>query len=248
MQPSPIRTVLVTGAARGLGRGIAEALLEDYRVIAADMDEAALAQASAAWGPNCIPVAMDVRDSASVERAFGQAIERCGELHALVNNAGTMGTARVTDCTDEQWNVVAETNARGAFLCCRTFARHRLAKGGGGSVVNIVSAAAESARPGAAAYCASKAAIVMLTRTLAMELGEHGVTVNAVAPGLIHLPDRETREDYRAKYLAMVPLRRLGTPQDVAGTVRFLLSDGARYVTGSMLTVDGGFLAGRPLE
>jgi 3-oxoacyl-[acyl-carrier protein] reductase len=248
MQATPQRTVLVTGAARGLGRGIAQALLADYRVVATDLDEAALMRATDSWGPDCVPLVMDVRDSASVARAFAKALDTCGELHGLVNNAGVMGTTKVAESTDEQWDEIADTNARGAFLCCRAFARHRLERSGGGSIVNIVSAAAESARPGAAAYSASKAGIVMLTRTLAMELGEHSVTVNALAPGLIRLPDRETREEYRAKYVAMVPLRRLGTTHEVACAVRFLLSGDARYVTGSTLSVDGGFLAGRYVE
>jgi NAD(P)-dependent dehydrogenase (short-subunit alcohol dehydrogenase family) len=242
-----MRTVVVTGAARGLGRGIAQALLSDSRVVLADHDDDALQATARDLGPGCIPVVMDVRDSTSVERAFSE-IASHSPPDALVNNAGIMGIARVADSTDEQWDAVVETNLRGAFICSRSFSRLRIAAGGGGSIVNIVSAAAESARPGAAAYAASKAGIVMLTKTLAMELGDHDITVNAVAPGLIRLPDRETREAYRAKYLAMVPLRRLGTPEDIAGAVRFLLSESARYVHGSTLTVDGGFLAGRPLE
>jgi 3-oxoacyl-[acyl-carrier protein] reductase len=248
MQPAPPATVVVTGAARGLGLGIATALLRDYRVVAADVDQAALGRAAASLGERYVPVVTDVRHSASVDAAFAEVVRRFGEVIGLVNNAGRIGTARVVDCTDAQWDEIADTNARGAFFCCRAFARHRTERGGRGSVVNIVSAAAESARPGAAAYSASKAAIVMLTRTLALELGSLNVTVNALAPGLVRLPDRETPEAYRAQYLSMVPLRRLGTPDDIAGAVRFLLSDDARYVSGSTLTVDGGFLAGRPLE
>jgi NAD(P)-dependent dehydrogenase (short-subunit alcohol dehydrogenase family) len=241
-------TVLVTGAARGLGRGIARVLMAQFdTVVCADKDFPAATATAAELGAGCMPVAMDITDSGSVNAAFASVIQNCGSITALVNNAGVMGTARVVDCTDAQWDEIAQTNLRGAFFCSRVFARHRIALGGGGSLVNIVSAAAESARAGAAAYSASKAGIVMLTKTLAIELGKHDITVNAVAPGLLKLPDRETDEKYRAKYLGMVPLGRLGTVEDIGYTVRFLLSNEARYVHGTTMSVDGGFLAGRPI-
>lgn len=241
-------TALVTGAARGLGRGIAKALLTSFeRVIATDLDEKALARTAAELGDRCATIVMDVTDSRSVDRAFAMAVERHGPLMALVNNAGLMGTARVVDCSDEHWNAISDTNLRGSFFCARSFARHRIEQGGGGAIVNMASAAAESTRPGAAAYSASKAGVVMLTRTLALELGPHGVRVNAIEPGLIVLPDRDTDAAYRERYRKMVPLGRLGTPEEVGEVVQFLLSDHARYVHGATLPIDGGFLAGRDI-
>ncbi len=246
--PQTARVALVTGAARGLGRDIARALLHDFdRVIAADADADALAACALSLGERCTAITMDVTSSQSVDAAFAAAVERFGTVDALVNNAGLMNPARVVDCTDAHWNALIETNLRGAFFCARAFARLRIARGGDGAMVNMASAAAQSARTGGAAYSASKAGIVMLTQTLALELGPHGIRVNAIEPGLVVLPDRETDPAYRESYRKMVPLGRLATPGDISEVVRFLLSDGACYIHGAALPVDGGFLAGRPL-
>lgn len=240
---------LVTGAARGLGRHIVQTLLADFDcVVATDSDTETLAGTAEPLGRRCVAMQMDVTSSRSVDAVFAAAAERCGPVDALVNNAGLMKTARVVECADDQWNAILETNLRGAFFCARAFARSRIAQGGGGAIVNMASAAAQSARIGAAAYSASKAGIVMLTRTLALELGPHAIRVNAVEPGLIVLPDRDTDADYRERYREMVPLGRLGEPANVSEVVRFLLSDAARYVHGATLAVDGGFLAGRYLD
>jgi 3-oxoacyl-[acyl-carrier protein] reductase len=142
---------------------------------------------------------------------------------------------------------VLDVNLKGAFLCAKSFGRARVAAGGGGAIVNVASTAAFSARRGAAHYSASKAGMVALTRSLALEWGTYGIRANAVAPGYIDVRPDQTTPEYRAAFIPMVPLGRTGTPPEVARVVRFLLSDEASFVSGAVVPIDGGFLAGRSL-
>jgi 3-oxoacyl-[acyl-carrier protein] reductase len=142
---------------------------------------------------------------------------------------------------------VVDTNLKGTFLVCRAAIPLMKRAGKGGRIVNISSTAGRSARVGAAAYCASKAGVLLLTQTLALELGRDGITVNAVCPGFIYAEDktRQTSSEYRDAFVAGVPLGRVGEPNDIAQAVLFLASERAKYVTGDVITVDGGTLAGR---
>jgi NAD(P)-dependent dehydrogenase (short-subunit alcohol dehydrogenase family) len=145
------------------------------------------------------------------------------------------------------WDSVLDTNLKGPLLCSQAFARMRLASGGGGAIVNLASTAAFSARVGAAHYSASKAGLVMLTKSLAQELGPQGIRVNAVAPGLIEVDEGHVSAEYKEAFLRMIPRGRIGRPEDVAAAVAFLLTPAADYINGECIVVDGAFLAGRSL-
>ncbi len=240
-------TAIVTGGARGLGRAIAEALHGRHaRILIADR-EAALGEATAReLGEGVVFRPLDIADPEAITGFFATAAAE-GPIGALVNNAGVTTPTPLLETPPEAWDSVLDVNLRGSFLCAQAYARHAIAGGWRGAIVNLASATGLSARSGAAAYSASKAGIIMLTRTLAMELGPHGIRVNAVAPGMIGLPHKPVRPIYDSAYLAMTPLGRLGTPPEVASVVRFLLSEDAAFVTGVTIPVDGGFLAGRAL-
>jgi 3-oxoacyl-[acyl-carrier protein] reductase len=182
----------------------------------------------------------DVSDSAEAQALVERVEAELGEVDVLVNNAGVTRDTLIARMTDEDWEVVLDTNLRGAFNTCRAVARKMLRRRSG-AIVNLTSVVGLHGNPGQANYAASKAGIIGLTKALARELGSRGVRVNAVAPGYIDtrlthvLPDQA-----RNAILANTPLGRLGDPEDVAGAVRFLCSDDASFVTGEVLLVDGG--------
>jgi 3-oxoacyl-[acyl-carrier protein] reductase len=245
------QSALVTGAGRGLGREIALRLAtEGWAIAAADLnDTAAKATAGAIEDARgrAIGVPLDVRDAGSVENAFAAVTDAFGTPRALVNNAGIYPDSTLLDMTEADCDAVIDTNLKGTFLCAQRFARLCVGAGHGGAIVNLASTAAFSARIGAAHYSASKAAIVMLTRSMAQEWGPHGVRANAVAPGLIDVEGHRVAPEYRQSFLPMIPLGRIGRPRDVAEAIAFLISDAADFITGAVLPVDGGFLTGRPL-
>ena len=182
----------------------------------------------------------DVSDSAEAQALVERVEADLGDVDVLVNNAGVTRDTLIARMTDEDWQVVLDTNLRGAFNTCRAGARKMLRRRSG-AIVNLTSVVGLHGNPGQANYAASKAGIIGLTKALARELGSRGVRVNAVAPGYIDtrltqvLPD-----EARNAILANTPLGRLGDPEDVAGAVRFLCSDDASFVTGEVLLVDGG--------
>jgi len=232
---------VVTGAAHGLGRAIAiELKARGAEVVAADIDAEAGAAVARDVGGRFVP--LDVRAAASVTQAFAA----IGTPGMLVNNAGIYPDNPVLEMTEAQWTQVIDVNLNGTFRCAQAFAKARVAAGGGGAIVNLASTAASSARVGAAHYSASKAGVAMLTRSLAQELGPHRIRVNAVAPGLIDVGGRVS-ESYMQSFLPMIPLGRVGRPPDVASVVALLLSDACGFVTGAVVPIDGGFLAGRAL-
>jgi 3-oxoacyl-[acyl-carrier protein] reductase len=142
---------------------------------------------------------------------------------------------------------VLDVNLKGPFLCSQAFARKRVAAGGGGTIVNLASTAGFSARVGAAHYSASKAGVVMLTKSMAQEFGPHGIRVNAVAPGFIEVRDDQVSPAYKQQMISLIPLGRPGKSPNIANTVAFLVSDAAEFITGECVVVDGGLLTGRPL-
>jgi 3-oxoacyl-[acyl-carrier protein] reductase len=244
------QVALVTGAGRGLGQAIARALHRNgYKVAVTDVDEAAavsLAQSLSADGSTARAYKLDVTSAQQVADVFASITRDLGLPDALVNNAGVYPSHPILDMPEAAWDRVVDTNLKGAFLCCQAFARLRLAPTGG-AIVNIASTAAFSARVGAAHYSASKAGLVMLTKSLAQELGPYGIRVNAVAPGLIEVEAGHVSAEYKEAFLKMVPRERVGSPEDVAAAVGFLLSQTADYINGECIVVDGGFLAGRSL-
>ncbi|MDQ3767449.1 MAG: 3-oxoacyl-ACP reductase FabG [Actinomycetota bacterium] len=239
---------LVTGSSRGIGRAIAIALAEGGRSVAinyrsgADEAKETLRLVQAAGGDG-VCVQGDVGDSADVDRCFKEVEGSLGSVRVLVNNAGARMDGLALSMSDDAWEKVIRTNLFGTFACCRRALRP-MVRARWGRIVNITSITGLRGSPGQANYSAAKAGVIGLTRTLAREVAGKGITVNAVAPGLI---ETDLTSDLPAeRFEALVsetPLKRPGVPEDVAGLVAYLCSDGANYVTGSTFVADGGLTA-----
>jgi NAD(P)-dependent dehydrogenase (short-subunit alcohol dehydrogenase family) len=244
------QTALVTGAARGLGRAIALSLAEAGADVALGLrDQSAdggLVAEIEALGRRALPLAMDVTDLAQSRAAIDSAVIEFGRLDILVNNAGGGIGGAAIDVTEEDFDAVWALNTRSTFFLSQQAARH-MRVSGGGAIVNIASQAGLVALPGESSYCVSKAAVIHLTRVHAVEWGEYGIRVNAVAPTFIEtdgtaaaLSDPAFRADTVERIAA---LHRIGVPTEVSGAVVFLSSPAASLVTGQTLAIDGGWTA-----
>lgn len=246
------RKAIVTGAAHGIGRAIAERLVAegcDVGVFDCDLEAAqGAAKAIAKPGRKVVVAAGDVSVKADVDEGVGSLLAELGTVDILVNNAGICRIGKVLEMTDRDWNDTFGINVNGLFHVSRAVMPQMIARGRG-SVVNLASWMGKSGAASYGAYCASKFAVVALTQTLALEVGEHGVRVNAVAPGLI--VDTKMRDDSELKRRAQglptaedratsIPLRRAGLPRDIAQAVVFLASDEADYITGETVSITGG--------
>jgi glucose 1-dehydrogenase len=242
------KVALVTGSSKGIGRGIAERFAAEGAdvVINYNSDPAGAGEVVAvarASGVRATALQADLSSVASVRGLIERSIQEMGRLDVLVNNAGIETHAPFWEVSEADYQKVLDVNLRGVFFATQAMVRHLRAAGRGGRIVNISSVHEELPFPNFAAYCASKGGLKMLTRTLAVELGPLGITINNIAPGAIETPINRSLLDDRQKLtslLAQIPLGRLGQPQDVAGLAAFLASDDAAYVTGTTFTVDGG--------
>jgi 3-oxoacyl-[acyl-carrier protein] reductase len=240
------RVALVTGAAGGIGSATVSALAgAGARIVALDVDGAALAPlvaAVSAQGSEALACAADVTDAEAVGRAVATAVQRWGRVDILVNNAGIVRDARLENVSDEDWLRTLDVNLRGAMVCARAVVPHMRAASHG-RILSATSVVARMGNYGQTAYAAAKAGIIGMTRSWARELGPHGITANAVAPGFIDTPMlRSVPEKVLARFIERLPARRLGRPGEVAAVYAFLASDLASFINGAVVGVDGGLL------
>jgi 3-oxoacyl-[acyl-carrier protein] reductase len=247
------RTSLVTGGNRGIGAGIAARLAEEGADVAityleGDDEAEAVARRIRDAGRRALAVQSDLRDPDAIHSLMDHVLNEFGVLDILVNNAGIVRFAPFLELSLNDWTDVLDTNLRAAFLCSQIAARS-MAERGYGRIVHISSTFSQVAVPNVTPYCASKAGLAMLAKTMAVELGPLGITVNCVGPSTIrtqlnaHLLDQENME---AREAALNPTRRIGTPDDIAGMVAFLASEEAGWVNGQNIIVDGGLTALSP--
>jgi len=238
------RVAFVTGASQGIGRACALALAEAGAKVAAGARQqeklAALVEEIRSKGGEAEAVPLDIRSRESIKTAFASAAERLGPVEILVNNAGITRDTLAMRMSAEQWNEVIETNLSGSFWCIQAVLQGMM-RARWGRIVNIASVVGQSGNPGQANYVAAKAGLIGLTKSLALEIASRNVTVNAVSPGFIQTSMTEgLDEKVKEKILGSVPLKRMGTAEEVAYAVRFLASDEAAYITGHVLNVNGG--------
>lgn len=238
------RTAFVTGASRGIGKACALALArQGCRVALAARDAVKLEEVAGEIrqaGGEAYAVTLDINSPESIKEAFSKTAKEFGPIHILVNNAGITKDGLAMRMKKEDWDSVVQVNLTGSFLCIQQVLSGMM-KERWGRIINITSVVGQAGNPGQANYVASKAGVIGLTKSLAQEIASRSITVNAVSPGFIetdmtHVLTPEQKE----KIMASIPLKRLGQPEDIAAAVAFLASDAASYITGHVLSVNGG--------
>jgi NAD(P)-dependent dehydrogenase (short-subunit alcohol dehydrogenase family) len=247
------RAAVITGAGSGIGRAMAlQFAREGARVLAADVNAAAAEETAALVrdaGGEALPLQVNVTEPAEVRAMLERARDAFGGVQILCNNAGIGSTTDVVDCEPDEWDRVMAVNVKGVFLGCK-YAIPIMLAGGGGSIVNTASVAGMVGIVKRAVYCASKGAVIALTKQVAVEYVERGIRCNCVCPGTVDSPwvgrllsQTEDPQSARAALVARQPIGRLGTPEEVAAAALYLCSDDASFITGSSLVLDGGWTA-----
>jgi 3-oxoacyl-[acyl-carrier protein] reductase len=240
------KIALVTGSGRGIGKAIARKLSADgAAVIINDVSDEAesTCEELKAEGKPSLFIKGSVSSSADADMIMAKAVSSFGRLDILVNNAGITRDQITLRMTDEEWDAVIDINLKGVFLCTRAALKYML-KQRWGRIINISSISGIAGNPGQVNYCAAKAGVIGITRTVAKEMASRQITVNVVAPGFIDTDmTRKIPEKIKEEFSKRIPMGYFGSPQDVAGAVAFFASDEARYITGQVLCVDGGMIS-----
>ena len=245
------KCAFITGAARGIGRAFAEAYLrEGARVVIADIDVARAKETASDIG--AVAVRLDVSDPKSIDAAVAEAVEQLGQIDILINNAAIFTAAPIVEIAEDDYAACFDINVKGTLFTMQAVAKHMIARGEGGKIINMASQAGRRGEPLVAVYCASKAAIISLTQSAGLNLIEHGINVNAIAPGVVDGEHWDGVDAFFAKYEgkapgqkkrevgAAVPYGRMGVAEDLTGMAVFLASDEADYVVSQCFNVDGG--------
>jgi 3-oxoacyl-[acyl-carrier protein] reductase len=238
------RVALVTGAAQGIGKAVALLLARNGADIVVSDINLEKAEETAneikSIGRKALAVKGDVANWNDVERMVEVILEKFAKIDILVNNAGITRDKLVLRMTEEDWDAVLDVNLKGTFHCTKAVVRH-MAKQRSGKIVNIASVVGEMGNAGQANYSASKAGVIGLTKTIAREFAQRGININAIAPGYIETPMTEVLpEKAKEELKKLIPMERLGKPEDIAEAVLFLVSEESNYITGHVLNVNGG--------
>lgn len=242
------QVAIVTGAAQGIGAACAERLVQDGAAVALwDVDDArglALASALVARGARALYLHCNVADAREVDASLAATLQAFGRVDALVNNAGIFKAANFLDITEADWDAVIDVNLKGAFLVGQAVARAMVAGNHGGTIVNMSSVNGVLAIPSIASYNVSKGGVNQLTRVMALALADHGIRVNAVAPGTVatELAQKAVlgSDEAKARIMSRTPMKRLGEPSEIADVCAFLVSSASSYMTGEIVYIDGG--------
>ena len=249
------KTAIVTGGSRGLGYGMARALAQaGSNVVVVSRKEAEAAAAApeiekaareAGSTARAVGFATDVTSIPGIDYMVARAVEEFGRLDILVNNAGVALTSKALDVTEEDWDLVLDTNLKGVFFCCQVAGRVMVAQGKG-KIINVASVAGAVGDVSISPYCAAKGGVIQLTKALAVEWARYNVNVNAIGPAYVKTAMNQTDLENEKVYQHIIrktPMKRLGVADDLAGAVIYLASDASNYVTGHTLFVDGGWVA-----
>jgi galactitol 2-dehydrogenase len=247
------KTALITGAARGIGRAMARAYIrEGARVAIADIDMVRARETARELGDAATPVRMDLTDQGSIDAGLAAAISQLGAIDILINNAAIFSAAPLTEIDRADFDAVFAINVAGTLFTMQAVAKHMIARGQGGKIINMASQAGRRGEALVAVYCASKAAVISLTQSAGLNLIEHGINVNAIAPGVVDGEHWDGVDAFFAKYEGKapgqkkrevsdaVPFGRMGTAEDLTGMAVFLATEDARYIVAQTYNVDGG--------